>query len=120
MSVILISHDLGVIAEFAQRVLVMYAGRIVEQAAVRDLFRRPMHPYTDGLLAAIPRVDADVRRLPAIPGNIPDPGDPIPGCRFSPRCAEARDACRASPPALLPAGAGRLARCPPRVARLAS
>jgi len=63
MSVILISHDLGVIAEFAQRVLVMYAGRIVEQASVRQLFRKPMHPYTDGLLAAVPRVDADAHRL---------------------------------------------------------
>jgi peptide/nickel transport system ATP-binding protein/oligopeptide transport system ATP-binding protein len=116
MSVILISHDLGVIAEFARRVLVMYAGRVVEEAPVRDIFRAPLHPYSDGLLAAVPRLDADVRRLPAIPGNIPDPGDRIAGCRFSPRCAEAQDACRAKPPALLPAGPGRLARCPPRVA----
>jgi oligopeptide/dipeptide ABC transporter ATP-binding protein len=117
MSVILITHDLGVVAEFAQRVLVMYAGRIVEQASVREIFRRPLHPYTDGLLAAIPRVDADVRRLPAIPGNIPDPGDPIPGCRFSPRCTEVQESCRTQAPALLSAGADRLARCPPRVAR---
>jgi oligopeptide/dipeptide ABC transporter ATP-binding protein len=117
MSVILISHDLGVIAEFARRVLVMYAGRVVEEAPVRDIFRSPLHPYTDGLLAAVPRLDTDMRRLPAIPGNIPDPGDRIPGCRFSPRCAEAAASCRASPPRLLPAGPGRLARCPPRVAR---
>ena len=116
LSVILISHDLGVIAEFARRVLVMYAGRVVEEAPVRDIFRAPLHPYTDGLLAAVPRLDADMRRLPAIPGNIPDPGDRIPGCRLSPRCAEARPECRATPPALLPAGPGRLARCPPRVA----
>ena len=119
MSVILISHDLGVIAEFAQRVLVMYAGRIVEQASVHQLFRNPLHPYTDGLLAAVPRVDADVWRLPAIPGNIPDPGDPIPGCRFSPRCAEVVANCRVQTPPLLAAGDGRFARCPPRVARIA-
>ncbi|MBL8696772.1 MAG: ABC transporter ATP-binding protein [Alphaproteobacteria bacterium] len=117
MSVILISHDLGVIAEFAQRVLVMYAGRIVEQAGVRQLFRAPLHPYSDGLLAAVPRVDADTNRLPAIPGSIPDPADPIPGCRFSPRCIEAVERCRIEAPALLAAGEGRLARCPPRVAR---
>jgi oligopeptide/dipeptide ABC transporter ATP-binding protein len=117
MSVILISHDLGVIAEFARRVLVMYAGRVVEEAPVRDIFRAPMHPYTDGLLAAVPRLDADMRRLPAIPGNIPDPGDRIPGCRFSPRCAEARAECRTQAPALVPSGPGRLARCPPRAAR---
>ena len=116
MSVILISHDLGVIAEFAQRVLVMYAGRVVEEAPVRDIFRKPLHPYSDGLLAAVPRLDEDVRRLPAIPGNIPDPGERIAGCRFSPRCAEVQPACRSAPPALLPAGPGRLARCPPRIA----
>jgi len=80
MSVILISHDLGVIAEFAQRVLVMYAGRVVEEAPVRDIFRKPLHPYSDGLLAAVPRLDEDVRRLPAIPGNIPDPGERLAGC----------------------------------------
>ena len=118
MSVILISHDLGVIAEFAQRVLVMYAGRIVEQASVRQLFRKPLHPYTDGLLAAVPRVDADVHRLPAIPGSIPDPNETIAGCRFSPRCREAIASCREHAPALLDAGEGRRARCPPRVAAL--
>ncbi len=120
MSVILISHDLGVIAEFAQRVLVMYAGRVVEQATVRQLFRRPLHPYTDGLLAAVPRLDIDMQRLSAIPGSIPDPGDPIPGCRFSPRCAEAVASCRETAPPLLAAGEGRFARCPPRIARAAS
>jgi len=119
MSVILISHDLGVIAEFARRVLVMYAGRVVEEAAVRELFRRPLHPYTEGLLAAMPRLEGETRRLPAIPGSIPDPDEPIPGCRFSPRCAEALDSCRAQAPALLAAGGGRFARCPPRVARAA-
>ena len=87
--------------------------------AVRELFRRPLHPYTEGLLAAMPRLEGETRRLPAIPGSIPDPDEPIPGCRFSPRCAEALDSCRVHAPALLAAGGGRFARCPPRVARAA-
>ena len=118
MAVILISHDLGVIAEFARTVLVMYAGRVVEQAPARALFQQPMHPYTSGLLAAIPPLDADVHRLPTIQGSIPDPARRIPGCRFSPRCGEAEPACRREAPALVEVGAGHLARCPPRAARL--
>jgi oligopeptide/dipeptide ABC transporter ATP-binding protein len=118
MSVILISHDLGVIAEFAQRVLVMYGGRVVEDASSRALFRRPMHPYTSGLLQAIPPLDADVRRLPTIPGNVPDPSMRIAGCRFAPRCAEAEASCATTPPPLVEVGAGHLARCPPRLARM--
>jgi oligopeptide/dipeptide ABC transporter ATP-binding protein len=116
MSVILITHDLGVIAEFAQRVLVMYAGRVIETAPVDALFDRPMHPYTGGLIRAVPKLDEDSHRLATIPGNIPDLAATIPGCRFHPRCTEAIDACRREAPALLPAGPGRLARCPPRVA----
>ena len=119
MSVILISHDLGVIAEFARRVLVMYAGRVVEEAPVRALFHHPMHPYTDGLLAAIPKLDTDSHRLSAIPGSIPDPSEPIPGCRFSPRCPEALSACRVDAPALVEVGENHFARCPPRLARMA-
>jgi len=118
MAVILITHDLGIVAEFARRVLVMYAGRVVEQAPVHNLFRRPMHPYTAGLIAAIPPLDIDLRRLPTIPGSIPDPGRNIPGCRFSPRCNEVEPACRQSAPALVDVGPGHLARCPPRQARL--
>jgi oligopeptide/dipeptide ABC transporter ATP-binding protein len=118
MSVILISHDLGVIAEFSRQVMVMYAGRVVESAPSAALYRRAMHPYTTGLMAAIPPLDADVHRLPTIPGSIPDPGRTIPGCRFSPRCAEAEPACRAESPALLEVGPGHWARCPPRLARL--
>jgi oligopeptide/dipeptide ABC transporter ATP-binding protein len=116
MSVILISHDMGVIAEFAQRVIVMYAGRIVETAPVRDLFRKPVHPYTEGLLAAIPKLDIDVTRLPTIRGSIPDPAQLIAGCRYGPRCPVAVDQCRVEAPALLSAGPSRFARCPPRVA----
>jgi oligopeptide/dipeptide ABC transporter ATP-binding protein len=118
MSVILISHDLGVIAEFAQRVTVMYAGRIVEQAPVRPLYQRPMHPYTSGLIAAIPPMDVDVHRLPTIPGRIPGPAEHIPGCRFSPRCLEALDACRQFSPELAEVGPAHFARCPPRLARM--
>jgi oligopeptide/dipeptide ABC transporter ATP-binding protein len=118
MSVILITHDMGVIAEFARRVMVMYAGRVVETSPVAELFRRPVHPYTEGLLSAIPKLDGDVRRLPTIPGSIPDPTAIVPGCRYNPRCPIAQDACRRDAPALLPAGPEREARCPPRVAAL--
>jgi oligopeptide/dipeptide ABC transporter ATP-binding protein len=116
MSVILISHDMGVIAEFAQRVVVMYAGRVVETAPVKDLFRKPVHPYTEGLLAAIPKLDVDVVRLPTIRGSIPDPAQIIQGCRYGPRCPVVLNQCLVEAPALLPAGPARFARCPPRVA----
>jgi oligopeptide/dipeptide ABC transporter ATP-binding protein len=116
MSLVLISHDLGVIAEIAERVLVMYAGRVVEAGSLRQIFTRPVHPYTAGLLASVPRVDADLRRLPSIPGSIPDPTQIIPGCRFNQRCPEARAECRAAAPALAPVAPGHFARCPPRVA----
>jgi peptide/nickel transport system ATP-binding protein len=116
MSVILITHDLGVVAEFAQRVVVMYAGRVVESAPVDALFARPMHPYTEGLIRAVPNLDEDVYRLATIPGNIPDPSVSIAGCRFNPRCREAVRSCMEETPALVSAGAGHIARCPPRVA----
>jgi oligopeptide/dipeptide ABC transporter ATP-binding protein len=116
MSVILITHDLGVVAEFAQRVVVMYAGRVVESAPVGALFARPMHPYTEGLIRAVPNLDEDVYRLATIPGNIPDPSASIAGCRFNPRCREAVRSCREETPARVSAGAGHVARCPPRVA----
>jgi peptide/nickel transport system ATP-binding protein len=119
MSVLLISHDLGVIAEFAQRVVVMYAGRVVEQAPVSQLFRQPVHPYTAGLIAAVPKLDGDARRLATIPGRVPGPQEDIPGCRFSPRCALVEDNCRHQPPPSLQAVSElQSARCPPRVAAL--
>lgn len=118
MSVALITHDLGVIAQFADRVVVMYAGQVIESAPVAPLFDRPMHPYTDGLLAAIPRLDGKPGRLNSIPGSIPDPSLRIAGCRFSQRCPEALAACREFPPALAPADAGHWSRCPPRLAAL--
>ena len=118
MSIVLITHDLGVVAEFTRRIVVMYAGRVVEQAGAAALFARPLHPYTDGLLQAIPRIDRDVHRLATIPGSIPDPGQPMRGCHFYPRCPEARPDCAVVPPPLLSDGSGHLSRCPPRMQAL--
>ena len=118
MAVLLISHDLGVIAEFARRVIVMYAGRIVEEAPVGTLFRAPRHPYTEGLMAAMPALDAgpndEPLRLQAIPGRIPDPSEPIAGCRFGPRCRHAQASCHAAAPALVSIADGHRLRCTPR------
>jgi peptide/nickel transport system ATP-binding protein len=101
MAMILISHDLGVVAEATERVGVMYAGRIVEEAPVATLFARPAHPYTRGLLAALPDLAGPPRRLSAIPGAVPAPGRLPPGCSFAPRCARADAPCAARvPPAL--------------------
>jgi oligopeptide/dipeptide ABC transporter ATP-binding protein len=111
MAVLLITHDLGVVAQFAERAVVMYAGRVAETAATRDLFRSPAHPYTQGLLASIPAVDGPRRPLSAIPGTVPRPGAMPPGCRFAPRCARAHEACSAAPPLLVPLPGGRAAAC---------
>jgi oligopeptide/dipeptide ABC transporter ATP-binding protein len=101
LSLLLISHNLGVIAEMADRVAVMYAGRIVEEAPVADLFRAPAHPYTAGLLRSTPRPGATGRRLVAIEGNVPDLARLPPGCAFHPRCAERLPECPAVTPAFL-------------------
>ena len=104
MAVMLITHAMGVIAETAQRVVVMYAGKVVEEAPVRELFARPRHPYTQGLIRSIPRIDTAAgvgnvgkQRLEAIRGVVPSLLEPAPGCRFAPRCNFARDACRETP-----------------------
>jgi len=110
-AIILITHDLGVVAELAQDVAVMYSGRIVERASVGDLFARPQHPYTIGLLGCIPRLDVEQSRLPAIEGQVPDPFAPPPGCRFTPRCPFATDRCRAAEPPLAEVTEGHFARC---------
>jgi len=108
LSLLLISHNLGVIAETADRVAVMYAGRIVEEAPVRDLFRAPAHPYTAGLLRSMPRPGSSLvpggapRRLVAIEGNVPDLADLPAGCAFHPRCADVMPECRATAPACRP------------------
>ena len=101
MAVIIITHDLGVIADIADSVVVMYAGRVVEQASVGSLFERPMHPYTEGLLGSVPPLDHDVHRLPTIAGTVPSPQDMPSGCRFAARCQYARAACTQIDPRLV-------------------
>jgi peptide/nickel transport system ATP-binding protein len=110
-AIILITHDLGVVAEMADDVAVMYAGQIVERAAVRDLFARPEHPYTVGLLGSIPRLDEKRERLPSIEGRVPDMTRPPPGCRFAARCPFVEPECRAAPPPLVEVAPGHLSRC---------
>jgi peptide/nickel transport system ATP-binding protein/oligopeptide transport system ATP-binding protein len=111
MAVLVITHNMGVIAEVADRVAVMYAGRIVEQSSVEQLFAGPAHPYTRALLGCVPTLD-DVRpRLESIPGNLPDPRNRPPGCRFAPRCALKIDACDAAVPPLVPLSAAHDAAC---------
>ncbi|MCW3478359.1 ABC transporter ATP-binding protein [Neisseriaceae bacterium JH1-16] len=100
MAMLLITHDLGVIAELADRVAVMYAGRVVEQGPVRELFRNPRHPYTRGLLASRPVPGRRLARLAAIPGQVPDPLSLPPGCAFAARCPERRTDCEQRRPAL--------------------
>jgi oligopeptide/dipeptide ABC transporter ATP-binding protein len=117
-AIIMITHDLGVVAETAQRVVVMYAGKVVEEAPVRELFRRPLHPYTKGLIASIPRLPTpDSRRrhertrLNEIPGIVPALKDMPPGCRFAPRCAYAVDRCRREEPPLASRTPGHFTAC---------
>jgi peptide/nickel transport system ATP-binding protein len=110
-AIILITHDLGVIAELAQDVAVMYAGRIVEKSGVEDLFARPQHPYTIGLLGSIPKLHLEQERLPAIDGQVPNPLALPAGCRFAPRCPFATDKCRGNDPPLMDVAAGQQAAC---------
>ena len=110
-AIVLITHDLGVVAETAQRVVVMYAGRKVEEAPVEALFDNPLHPYTRGLMAAIPRLDTDAARLQEIPGMVPLLTKPIVGCAFAARCPLATDRCRAEGPPLVDVGGGHTALC---------
>jgi peptide/nickel transport system ATP-binding protein len=110
-AIVLITHDLGVVAETAQRVVVMYAGRKVEEAPVEALFDNPLHPYTRGLMAAIPRLDADAARLQEIPGMVPQLTTPIVGCAFAARCPIATERCRTEAPPMVDAGDGHTALC---------
>jgi peptide/nickel transport system ATP-binding protein len=110
-AIILITHDLGVVAELADDVAVMYAGRIVERAKVADLFAQPQHPYTIGLLGSIPRLDIEQERLAAIEGQVPNPLAPVTGCRFHPRCPFVIDRCRNEEPPVVDVGSGHEAAC---------
>jgi len=110
-AIVLITHDLGVVAETTQRVVVMYAGRKVEEAPVEALFDNPLHPYTRGLMAAIPRLDTDAARLQEIPGMVPLLTKPIVGCAFAARCPLATERCRAEAPPLVDVGGGHTALC---------
>jgi oligopeptide/dipeptide ABC transporter ATP-binding protein len=110
LSLILITHDLSVIAETCDRVMVMYAGRIAEEGPVRRVFTAPRHPYTQKLLSSFPNLRTDSRTLEVIPGSLPDPRDPPPGCRFAPRCSFVMDVCReVVPPEVLYADGVRVA-----------
>jgi oligopeptide/dipeptide ABC transporter ATP-binding protein len=114
MSILFITHDLGVVAEVADRVVVMYAGRAVEEGDVNDIFARPQMPYTLGLMNSIPRVDRAAEhqdRLEAIPGNVPNPLYLPEGCAFHPRCRFATDECKQTIPALEDTGNGHMVRC---------
>ncbi len=111
MAVLLITHDLGVVAEFADRALVMYAGRIVERAPVRALFKAPAHPYTRGLLASMPLISGPRARLNAIAGAVPKPALMPEGCRFAPRCAHAMAACTLMAPAPVALGPEHSVAC---------
>jgi peptide/nickel transport system ATP-binding protein len=114
-AIVLITHDLGVVAEMAQRVIVMYAGRKAEEAPVKPLFRRPLHPYTKGLLGSMPRLGAPEAGLPPrlaeIAGTVPSLKEPIPGCAFAERCFLASDICRREPPPFEEKEPGHFAAC---------
>ncbi|MBK9138157.1 MAG: ABC transporter ATP-binding protein [Verrucomicrobia bacterium] len=112
MAILLITHNLGIVGDLADRVAVMYAGQIVEEAATGDLLRRPLHPYTQALLRSAPILGREQDRLEAIPGTVPVPGQWPAGCRFAPRCPMARSECREQVPVLAPCGGDRLVRCP--------
>jgi oligopeptide/dipeptide ABC transporter ATP-binding protein len=107
--VLLITHDLGVVAQVCDRVAVMYAGQVVEQGMVRDLFARPLHPYTRALLNSQPAAHHQSGELPVIPGRVPDLTEPPGGCRFAPRCVHVHDRCAVSPPVVGTPGGGQVA-----------
>jgi oligopeptide/dipeptide ABC transporter ATP-binding protein len=114
LALLLISHDLGLVAELCDRVVVMYAGQIAEVGSVSDILTRPAHPYTRALLESLPRAEDPGAPFTSIPGDVPDPARRSTGCRFAGRCAHAWDRCRAEAPPLFPvepAGTGRAGRC---------
>jgi len=111
MAILLITHNLGIVGDMADRVAVMYAGQIVELAPARELLQRPLHPYTKALIASVPKLSAGTERLSAIPGNVPRIGNFPPGCRFYPRCPSAQPQCANTMPPLTELEPGRWVRC---------
>lgn len=110
-SILLITHDLGVVSELADKVVVMYAGQIVEVAEIEDLFEKPLHPYTQGLIESVPKISGDIEKLYSIPGNVPAPGTIPKGCKFAPRCKFAFDKCKEVIPSINEVEDGRQVRC---------
>lgn len=111
MSIIIITHDLGIVYDFCDRVVVVYTGEVVESAPVKELFQEPLHPYTQGLIGALPRLGHPTERLEAIEGMVPDAGEMPEGCHFHPRCPYATDRCRGEHPPLTTFPDGRQVRC---------
>ncbi|MGL4402684.1 MAG: oligopeptide/dipeptide ABC transporter ATP-binding protein, partial [Fusobacteriaceae bacterium] len=111
MGILLITHDLGVIAETCEKVIVMYAGRIMEKSSVDELFNSPNHPYTKGLLASVPKLGSGATTLPYIEGKVPELSAMPIGCKFSPRCKEAIEICFEKEPKLMMLANGRECRC---------
>jgi oligopeptide/dipeptide ABC transporter ATP-binding protein len=112
MAILLITHNLGIVGDMADRVAVMYAGQIVELSPAKELLRRPLHPYTKALMNSVPKLGGGADRLSAIPGNVPRIGNFPPGCRFAPRCPIAKPECSEKIPELVEVEAGRWVRCP--------
>ncbi|AET62007.1 peptide ABC transporter ATP-binding protein [Paenibacillus terrae HPL-003] len=110
-SILMITHDLGVVAEMCDRVVIMYAGQVVEETDVKTLFKEPRHPYTQSLLASLPQLNSDQERLASIPGQVPNPLDMPKGCRFAPRCQFAKEICLAEAPELVEVEPGHKSRC---------
>ena len=110
-SILFITHDLGVVAEICDDVVVMYSGRVVEKEDVKSIFANPSHPYTKGLLASIPKLGACAEELESIPGNVPNPKYMPQGCKFAPRCSCAFDKCREEEPGFYDVGGGHMSRC---------
>lgn len=111
MGIMMITHDLGIVVDSCDRVIIMYTGQIVESATVKELFEKPMHPYTKGLINAIPKMDKNCKRLEAIEGMVPDADKMPQGCRFNPRCPHATDRCRNEMPKLIKVDEMRSIRC---------
>ncbi len=112
MAILLITHNLGIVGDMADRVAVMYAGQIVELSPAKELLRRPLHPYTKALMASVPKLGGDADRLSAIPGNVPRIGNFPPGCRFAPRCVIAQPECSKEIPNCSKSKPNRWVRCP--------